>query len=168
LLQVKRVPIDCLRSQTSRIIIRGDWLEIRCKERFHRSPARFFNTLEETSVRFSIGDLVAEKKVNHWYFSGSGHGYGYTMYPYYTPDEYWDEYYERAQSKTPSIGIVIDVKENDPAGYYQMETFMTYRVMWLNLEEHDYMMNRWFYGDELRLLSKINRSKSEEGEDGDE
>ena len=119
------------------------------------------------SVKFSIGDLVAEKKVNHWYFADNHYGFGYALSPYYAPDEYWDEYYERAKNRTPAIAIIMDAKENDFTGYYEANTLMTYRIMWLNAEEDDYMMSRWFYGDELRLLSKINRpANPAEVEDG--
>ncbi len=116
-------------------------------------------------MRFSIGDLVVEKKINHWYFSNYGYG-GYTMTPYYTAQEYWDEYYDRLSTRKPLLGIVVDIAQSDPLHYFgseSEESQMTYKVLWLNIERDDYMMNRYFYGDELRLLSKINRKTDEAG-----
>jgi len=107
-------------------------------------------------MKFSIGDLVVEKRVNHWFFSLGQ----YSMYPY--ENDYWDEYYKDSLQKKPNIGIVIEVFKNPPDGY-QVEIFQTYRVMWLNCSNQDmFMMNRHFYSDELRLLSKINNEDSDE------
>ena len=119
-------------------------------------------------MRFSVGDLVAEKKINHWYFAEGEYGYGYTLAPHYAPAEYWDEYYDRAKNRSPVVGIVMEAKENDLQGYYETEAYMTYRIMWLNTEDDDWMMSRWFYGDELRLLSKTNRVIEPPAEDEDE
>ena len=110
-------------------------------------------------MKFSIGDLVVEKRVNHWYFADSH--YGYSIFPYYE-NNYWDEYYKDSLDKKPNIGIVIEVYKNPPNGY-QVELYETYRVMWLNCPaQESYMMNRQFYSDELRLLSKINSEDSNE------
>ena len=144
-------------------------MESAARNDFKTHPPARFDTLEDSSVRFSIGDLIVEKRMNHWFYAGDTYGFGYTMSPYYSPS-YWEDYYEVAKTKKPPVGIVIDVKENEPTGYYQADVFMSYRVMWLNLDEESdaFLMERWFYGDELRLLSKINRSRTSEGETEDE
>jgi hypothetical protein len=100
--------------------------------------------------------LVVEKRINHWYFTT--YGEGYAMLPYHTGD-YWDEYYCQSLDKKPLLGIVLEVAVNHANGFY-VDKYRTYRVMWLNCPDRErFMMNRQFYGDELRLLSKINYSQ---------
>ena len=113
-------------------------------------------------MRFSIGDLVVEKTINHWYFTT--YGYNFSMSPYYS-DGYWEEYYDRAKEREPLIGLVIDVRVGEPSFYYDGEVnHQTYKVLWLNVDLDDYMMQRYFFGDELRLLSKINHNQGGEDE----
>ena len=110
-------------------------------------------------MKFLIGDLVVEKRVNHWFFATRS--YGYTMLPYPYEGDYWDEYYKDSLDKKPYIGIVIEIFKNPPNGY-QLELYQTYKVMWLNCpRQEQFMMTRRFYGDELRLLSKINYNENE-------
>lgn len=111
-------------------------------------------------MRFSVGDLVAEKKTNHWFFTNYG------LYGYAHPSsEYWDEYYERTKHQKPLIGIVIEVVEKDEEDYYIINKYNTYKVMWINCTDHmTYLMDRYFFGDELRLISKINNDVDEENE----
>ena len=112
-------------------------------------------------MRFLVGDLVTEKTLNHWYFTT--YGYGFSMSPEYYPDGYWDDYYENAKNKKPRIGIIIDIKDHAGYEFYGDDAnHKTYKVMWLNLGADDYMMDRYFFGDELRLLSKIYQGKDED------
>ena len=113
-------------------------------------------------MRFSIGDLVVEKTLNHWYFTA--YDYGFTMQGYYSED-YWGEYYEKRKEKEPLIGLIVDIRESTPSPFFDLESdtcHQTYKVMWLNVGPDDYMMSRYFFGDELRLLSKINNSGVED------
>lgn len=114
-------------------------------------------------MRFSIGDLVTERKSNYWYF----HSFGFHSHspPYENIYEYWsgyEDYDEDTMSKSmPIVGIVMDVETNDANSYYT-QSFFTYRIWWINCSpDEGYLMQRWFYEDELRLLSKINTSNAE-------
>jgi len=110
-------------------------------------------------MRFSIGDLVVEKTVNHWYFTA--YGYGFTMSPYYSEEDYWGEYYEKQKEKEPLIGLIIDIRESQPSPFFDADPDIchrTYKIMWLNTSPNDFMISRYFFGDELRLLSKINNT----------
>ena len=107
---------------------------------------------------FSIGDLVIEKRFNFWYFSHPGI-YGYEPH---ASSEYWDEYNIRYKNAKPLIGIVIEIVKNDANDYYA-ERYTTYKVMWLSLSEQEHFLkDRYFFSDELRLLSKINHSQEED------
>ena len=111
-------------------------------------------------MRFSIGDLVAEKTINHWYFTT--YGYNFSMSPYYS-DGYWEEYYDKTKDREPLVGLIIDIKDGSHDPYYTTDaSSKTYKILWLNVSEDDYMMNRYFFGDELRLLSKINYNQEDE------
>ena len=115
-------------------------------------------------MRFSIGDLVVEKTINHWYFTT--YGYNFSMSPYYS-DGYWEEYYDKAKQREPYIGLIIDIKDTEPplATYDTDINYRTYKVMWLNVQDDDYMMHRYFFGDELRLISKINHAQEKEADE---
>ena len=112
-------------------------------------------------MRFSVGDLVTERKSNYWYF----HSYGFGMHPTYdSVYDYWDAYGERMEQPeraVPIIGVVMEIVMHDANSYYT-ETYSTYRIWWLNCPNDElYLMQRYFYEDELRLLSKINTNSSE-------
>ena len=86
------------------------------------------------------------------------------MSPYYS-EGYWEEYYEKSSERQPLIGLVIDIRIGYGQGMYSDGlSHKTYKVVWLNIEPNDYMMNRYFFGDELRLLSKINHNQEGEEE----
>ena len=104
-------------------------------------------------MRFSVGDLVTERRTNYWHFHS--YGYGFRLRDIH---DYWDDYYNnvRFEPYVPTVGIIIRIDYNDANSFYT-ETYNTYRVWWINCPvDEQYMMQRSFYGDELRLLSKIN------------
>ena len=109
-------------------------------------------------MRFSVGDLVAEKRTNHWYFTS----YGVYAHQY---SEHIGEYYNKTSGHKPLIGIIIDVMDNLDSNYYIDGAYLTYKVMWINIDPQEaYLMDRYFFGDELRLISKINNNLEEEDE----
>ena len=111
-------------------------------------------------MRFSIGDLVTERKSNYWYFHSYGFGRHLTYDSIY---EYWNAYDEEEERRSiPIIGIVMSIESNEANDYYT-ESYYTYRVWWINCPpDESYLMQRYFYEDELRLLSKINTSTVEQ------
>jgi len=108
-------------------------------------------------VKFSVGDLVTERKSNLWYLTQET---SYEYYPHipHSMSEYWVDYANKRRTEKLSIGIVMAVKENEPNSYY-MERYYTYEVLWTSVSESasNSVMNRQFLEDELRLLSKINK-----------
>lgn len=109
-------------------------------------------------MKFAVGDLVTERKSNLWYLTQET---SYEYYPHipHSMSEYWTDYAEKRQRERLSIGIVTGVVENEPNAYYA-ERYYTYEVLWTSIGESSFssIMNRQYLEDELRLLSKINRS----------
>lgn len=112
-------------------------------------------------VKFSVGDLVTERKSNLWYLTQET-TYEYFPHVPHSMSEYWTDYVNNRQASKLSIGIIIDVYENEPNSYF-VEKYFTYNVMWTNVDAGSFnnMNHKHFLEDELRLLSKINKGISE-------
>lgn len=109
-------------------------------------------------MKFSIGDLVTERKSSLWYLTQQTN---FDYYPYipHGMSEYWNDYAsKKAQDEKLSIGIVTAVYENEPNSYYT-ERYCTYEVLWTSVgtDLFNNLKRKRFMEDELRLLSKINR-----------
>lgn len=112
-------------------------------------------------MKFSVGDLVTERKSNLWYLTQET-TYEYFPYLPHSMSEYWTDYVNNRQASKLSIGIIIDIYENEPNSYF-VEKYFTYNVMWTNVDVGSFnnMNHKHFLEDELRLLSKINKRISE-------
>ena len=146
------MPVDCSRSQTNSIIVRSvTGLESAAR---NDSPLRSYK--EQISVKFSVGDLVTERKTNLWYLTQYS---SYDYYPHYphSMSEYWLDH-ESRQNEEISIGIITEIHENEPNAYYVVK-YYTYSVLWTTIGKPSFsnMNHRQYLEDELRLLSKINK-----------
>ena len=115
--------------------------------------------LERESVKFSIGDLVTERKSNLWYLTQET-SYEYFPHLPHSMSEYWTDYVNKREAAALSIGIIIDIHDNEPNSYF-VDRYYTYEVLWTNMPDNTFrtMSHKLFLEDELRLLSKINRGK---------
>ena len=110
-------------------------------------------------MKFSIGDLVTERKSNLWYLTQET-TYEYFPYLPHSMSEYWNEHINKRKEDI-SIGIITNIYENEPNSYYVVK-YYTYSVLWTTVNNNSFSSNmnhRHFLEDELRLLSKINRGK---------
>lgn len=121
---------------------------------------------EKEEVKFSIGDMVTERKTNFWYLTQET---AYEYYPYlpHSMSEYWDEYAKKNKKDDVAIGIVTGIYKNEPNSYFA-EVYYTYSVLWTSMPEKDrsFLNSRLYLEDELRLLSKVNKIKKGEINNG--
>ena len=107
-------------------------------------------------MKFSVGDLVTERKTNLWYLTQYS---SYDYYPHYphSMSEYWLDH-ESRQNEEISIGIITEIHENEPNAYYVVK-YYTYSVLWTTIGKPSFsnMNHRQYLEDELRLRSKINK-----------
>ena len=106
---------------------------------------------------FKVGDLVAESYRPYWYYGMDsfyyGYGYGYD----FRDEDYW--------TKPPHaggvvVGLVVEVTTREPyPTEYHVALSTVYRVKWLNAPYGDWRDWRYFYEDELKLLSSVGDNK---------
>lgn len=90
---------------------------------------------------FKIGDLVAEDYSLYWYF----HNKSYNWIA--------NEADPSAGEPKQVIGIVMDVRKRYPDQFFDIPYFV-YHVKWFNPPQGANMDARYFYEDELILLSR--------------
>ena len=94
-------------------------------------------------MRFRVGDLVAENTNLYWRFSKSSFVY---MSEEADPLE---------GDAMKTIGIVISVHKRFPDAFFDIP-YIVYKIKWLNAPEGNIFDNKYFYDDELELLSRVN------------
>ena len=100
---------------------------------------------------FKVGDLVAEDYSLYWYFHKNS-------YSWITNEADPSE-----GNANQVIGIVMSVKKRYPDQFFDIPYFI-YHVKWFNPPAGANMDSRYFYEDELILLSRA-RDVWEDGED---
>ena len=103
---------------------------------------------------FKVGDLVAEDYSLYWYF----HNKSYNWIA--------NEADPSQGSANQVIGIVMNVKKRYPDQFFDIPYFI-YHVKWFNPPQGANMDSRYFYEDELILLSRARDVWEDEGEDLD-
>jgi len=93
-------------------------------------------------MQFRVGDLVAEDPSLYWNFSRSS-------YIFMTEEADPSEGDHRKV-----IGIVMSVHKRFPDAFFDIPYFV-YKVKWLNAP-NKYWDDKYFYADELELLSRVN------------
>lgn len=90
---------------------------------------------------FKIGDLVAEDYSLYWYFHNKSYN--------------WIANEADPSEGEPKqvIGIVMDVRKRYPDQFFDIPYFV-YHVKWFNPPQGTNMDARYFYEDELILLSR--------------
>ncbi len=98
---------------------------------------------------FKIGDLVAEDYSLYWYFHNKSYN--------------WIANEADPSEGEPKqvIGIVMDVRKRYPDQFFDIPYFV-YHVKWFNPPQGANMDARYFYEDELVLLSRAHGVWEEE------
>ena len=102
-------------------------------------------------MRFRVGDLVAEDTNLYWRFSKNSFVF---MSEESDPSE---------GDIMKTIGIVISVHKRFPDAFFDIPYYV-YKIKWLNAREGQIWDDKYFYGDELELLSRVNHDDDSDPE----
>lgn len=93
-----------------------------------------------------VGDLVAEDYNLYWKFSSRSY--------------VWirDESDPSVGEPKQIIGIIISVHKRFPDAFFEIPYYV-YKIKWLNAPEGIMWDDKYFYGDELVLLSRVSREE---------
>lgn len=92
---------------------------------------------------FRIGDLVAEDHSLYWKF-------------YHKSFIFINEESDPSEGEAKqTIGIVMSVHKRFPDAFFDIPYYV-YKVKWLNAPAGNYWDDKYFYEDELVLLSRVN------------
>lgn len=94
-------------------------------------------------MRFRVGDLVAENENLYWRFSRSSFIF---ISEEADPSE--------GDAKR-TLGVVMSVHKRFPDAFFDIPYYV-YKIKWLNAKEGNYWDDKYFYEDELELLSRVN------------
>ena len=93
-----------------------------------------------------VGDLVAEDYTLYWRFYNRSYHY---MTNVADPDE------GEAQQ---TIGIITSVHKRYPDAFFEIPYYV-YKIKWLNSQHGIYWDDKYFYEDELILLSRVHQDE---------
>lgn len=102
-------------------------------------------------MRFRVGDLVAENYNLYWRFSRNSF-------------VYLNEEADPSEGEPRKvIGIIVSVHKRFPDAFFDIPYYV-YKVKWLNATQGAVWDDKYFYEDELELLSRVNQEDDNDPE----